>query len=130
MKVRILSNSLRFRLKQPEVSHFYRYGKVTEILEFGPDPAAQLRFVLEISAETHLTVGFQSNTTTIGVPREMAEAWTLTELVGFDGKIDTGQGSVIEVLVEKDFRCLDGRAEDNEGAYPNPLEEHPSHCAP
>ena len=130
MKVRILANSLRFRLKQPEVSHFQRYGKVTEALEFGPDPAGQLRFVLEISAGAHLTVGFQSNTTTIGVPRALAEEWVRTELVGFDRKIDTGQGRIIEVLVEKDFRCLDGRAEENEGTYPNPLEDHLSHCAP
>lgn len=130
MKVRILANSLRFRLKQPEVSHFHRYGKVTEALEFGTDPAGQLRFVLEISAGVHLTVGFQSNTTTIGVPRALAEEWAHTELVGFDGKIDTGRGRVIEVLVEKDLRCLDGRADENEGTYPNPQEDDLSHCAP
>src|SRR5689334_3046010 len=101
MKVRILANSLRFRLKQPEVSHFHRCGKVTEAVEFGPGPAGQLRFVLEISAGAALSVGFQSNTITIGVPRALAEEWTQTELVGFDGKVDNGQGSVIDVLVEK-----------------------------
>jgi hypothetical protein len=130
MKIRILANSLRFRLKQPEVSQFQHYGKVTEVLEFGPDPASQLRFVLEITDDAHLTVGFQANATTIGVPRALAEEWARTELVGFDGTIDTGRGRIVEVLVEKDFRCLDGRPEDNEGTYPNPLEAHANHCAP
>jgi hypothetical protein len=54
------------------------------------------------------------------VPKNPAEEWINTGLVGFDGKLDTGKGREIEVLVEKDFVCLDDLAQNNEGAYPNP----------
>jgi len=120
MKIRILANTLRFRLRQPEVQQFRQYGKVTEITEFGPGPADQLRFCLQISSEPELTISFELNTTIIGVPKRLAEEWTTTDLVGFDGKIDTGKGRMMEVLVEKDFVCLDSPEEDNIGAYPNP----------
>ncbi|GEO04802.1 hypothetical protein AAE02nite_24660 [Adhaeribacter aerolatus] len=120
MKVRILANTLRFRLRQPEVQQFQQQGKVTETTAFGPDPAQQLHFCLEVTSGPELTVCYQSNTATIGVPRHLAEEWTGTALVGLEGKVDTGKGQVIEVLVEKDFVCLDRPEEENSGAYPNP----------
>lgn len=119
MKIRILKNSLRFRLKQPEVEDFKRHGKIMEVLEFGEDAKDQLGFGLEISGSQTLSVVFSMNKTVIHVPAALAEAWTNTEMVGFDGKIDTGKGRTIDLLVEKDFKCLDERQED-EGAYPNP----------
>ena len=120
MKVRIAGNSIRFRLKQPEVGAFRQQGKLTEVTAFGPEPADQLRFVLEASSVPELTVRFEACITTVRVPRDLALQWTETELVGFSGKADTGKGSQVEVLVEKDFACLDAPEEDNIGTYPNP----------
>ncbi|MDO1446736.1 hypothetical protein Q0590_10765 [Rhodocytophaga aerolata] len=121
MKVRILGNSIRFRLKKPEVSQFEQVGKVTETAEFGPEPADQLRFSLETYDGETLAIRFISNTTTIYVPQALALNWTQTEKVGFDGEVDTGKGRTIRILVEKDFMCIDGNEEDNAGAYPNPM---------
>ena len=120
MKVRIAGNTIRFRLKQPEVAAFEQQGKLTEVTAFGPEPADQLRFILEASSDPQLTVRFEACTTTVRVPRELALQWTETELVGFSGKADTGKGGQVDVLVEKDFACLDAPEEDNIGAYPNP----------
>jgi hypothetical protein len=121
MKVRIQKNSIRFRLKQQEVTQFGQAGKVSEVLEFGADAENKLTFTLESFDEPELAVQFKANTTTIFVPLTLAEQWTTTELVGFDERIDTGKGRTISILVEKDFVCMDGREEDNVGSYPNPL---------
>jgi hypothetical protein len=121
MKVRILGNSIRFRLKKPEVSQFERFGKVTEITAFGPEAADQIRFVLKTHSGSELALDFHANTTTVKIPPALAKQWTETELVGFDGKVDTGKGKTISILVEKDFACIDGNEADNEGAYPNPM---------
>ena len=121
MKVRILGNTIRFRLKQPEVRHFERFGKVTEVMEFGPEPSDQLRFNLEMYAGHELAVSFHAATTTVKVPQALGQEWIQTDLVGFNGKVDTGKGKIISVLIEKDFMCIDGQPEDNEGAYPNPM---------
>ena len=120
MKIRILSNSLRFRLKQTEVSHFQQHGTITEVTEFGPEPSDQLRFTLEVASETEFAVVYASGGIIIRVPKQVAEDWTITELVGFDARVDTGKGREIELLVEKDFLCPDRPEEDNTGAYPNP----------
>lgn len=120
MKVRISGNSIRFRLKQPEVTHFQQHGNVTEVTAFGSEPADQLRFVLEVYPGQELAVQFSANTTTVRVPQELAARWAATELVGFDGKADTGKGYQMDLLVEKDFACLDAPEEDNAGTYPNP----------
>ena len=120
MKVRISGNSIRFRLKQPEVSYFQQHGNLTEVTAFGPAPADQLRFILEVSAAPELAVHFEGSATTIRVPQELADKWTGTALVGFDGMVDTGKGQQMALLVEKDFACLDAPEEANAGTYPNP----------
>lgn len=120
MKVRIQKNSIRVRLKQPEVTQFQQQGKVSEVLEFGADVDDKLTFTLEAFNKPELAIEFKANTTVIYVPSTLAEEWTTSDLVGFDGKIDTGKGRTINILVEKDFVCMDGREEDNVGSYPNP----------
>ena len=115
MKIRISANTLRFRLQQTEVRYFQQHGKITEVTEFGPSPADQISFSLEISSEPELSVRFGSNTTTIGVPKALAEQWTATNMVGFEGKLDTGKGRIVEVLVEKDFICQDVQSKEESG---------------
>ena len=120
MKIRMLNNSIRFRLKEPEVKLFRQTGSITEALEFGAAAEDQLRFTLQAVPDASLSASFQHNAVTIYVPLATAEKWTGSDMIGFDGSIDTAKGKIIRVLVEKDFKCLDGREEDNEGAYPNP----------
>lgn len=120
MKVRISGNSIRFRLRQPEVATFGEIGKIEEITEFGPESNDRLSFCLMIHQEANLSVSYKTNSITIGVPKHTAAEWTNTASVGFSGTIDTGKGRRIDILVEKDFVCLDRPEEENLGAYPNP----------
>ena len=113
-------NSIRYRLKQPEVHQFEQTGNVTEVIAFGEAPSERLMFILEKCDAEDLAVTFQSNTTTILVPSALAAEWTQTGMVGFDAALDTGKGARVRILVEKDFACLDDAGVDNEGAYPNP----------
>ena len=126
MKVRIAGNSIRFRLKQPEVTSFKVSGTVTERIEFGPESEDQIHFRLETYAEPHLSIDYEQNAVTVYVPEELAYRWTDTPLVGFDGKLNTAKGRTVSVLVEKDFACLDRGEDENEGTYPHPL----ANCQP
>lgn len=121
MKVRIANNKIRYRLKKPEVAHFALSGIVTETLAFGNDDAKNLRFSLQRSDDATISVRFQHNHTVIYVPAPLAEEWTTTERVGFEAEVITEENRKIAILVEKDFMCMDGREEENEGSYPNPL---------
>ena len=120
MKVRISNNSLRFRLKQPEVEVLSRQRYLAEIVEFGTQQNEQLHFILRVSDDNNFSVDYEANKITISLAIQPAEQWFTTGLVGIDERIDTSKGKSISILVEKDFACLDGREEENEGTYPNP----------
>src|SRR3954454_103388 len=121
MKVRIANNKIRFRLKEPEVRKFQQTGTVTEALQFGTGENEQVKFSLRKEDINEINVDFRLTEITVLVPFAQVEKWTSTELVGFEGEINTGKGKIISILVEKDFMCMDGREEDNAGSYPNPL---------
>lgn len=121
MKVRIQGNSLRFRLKQPEVKRLGKERFLKETVEFGASASDQLSFVLAADNSNSMTINYTNSTITVTIPNALIDEWIQTDLVGFDEKIKTEKGKEIKVLVEKDFACLDGSEEENAGTYPNPL---------
>ena len=122
MKIRIQGNSIRFRLKQTEVKNFREEGEIKEEMSFGILPADKLSFVLKARNSGSFKITLESNVIMLQVPSVMCAKWTNTDLVGFEEEVTTGKGDTIRVLVEKDFKCLDGSDVENEDAYPNPNE--------
>ena len=120
MKIRLQGNSIRYRLKEPEVYAFKKNGGISELIQLSSEPAGHLCFRLQVSDCPSLNVHHSGNTITVEVPRLLATDWTDTALVGFNGDVELANNSRLQVLVEKDFRCLDGSDEENEGTYPNP----------
>jgi hypothetical protein len=126
MKIRIAQNSIRFRLKQPEVTGFEMTGIVKEMIEFGPDEEDQMIFCLKRFEGKEMTIQMEKNKVVVSIPEDLSEQWIHTDLVGFDKKLSTDKGKTISVLIEKDFACLDATEEENVGSYPNPL----ANCQP
>ena len=123
MKIRLQGNSIRYRLKEPEVKAFNVNGRLTEIIQFGNTHDKQLCFVLQRSSNTEVTVSYEAATTIVYVPEQLARQWTETTLVGFDAVVEIGNGKTLKILVEKDFACLDANEEENAGSYPNPSQQ-------
>lgn len=121
MKVRILGNTIRLRLKVFEVESIRDTGLIEEVLEFGPSESHQFRFGIRTGDDV-FAIHQQGTSVMITIPRTLAETWITTDLVGFDQTITTSHGRDIYVLIEKDFACLDGEREDEPGSYPNPIE--------
>ena len=122
MKIRIQGNSIRFRLRQREVKHFQELGEIKEEMCFGILPAEKLSFVLKATHSERFEIFWEGNMVTVQVPASLASKWTNTDLVGFEEEVNTSAKQVIRVLIEKDFKCLDGVGVDDEDAYPNPNE--------
>ena len=113
MKIRIKSGSLRYRLTRSEVALFDKEGIVTEKVNIGGDT---LTYVLQRAAESKVSASFHNNIITLLVPQELTDEWTGTDKVSIHGE-DRG----LQLLVEKDFTCLDNVDEDQSDNYPNPL---------
>jgi hypothetical protein len=120
MKIRIAGNSIRFRLKQPEVTQFKKAGYIKETIEFGPLQEEEISFSLASSAKGPISIEFVNNNVRVLLPDTLVNEWVDTDMVGIENKIES-KGKIISVLIEKDFACLDGSPLENEGSFPNPL---------
>jgi len=54
------------------------------------------------------------------LPREEAKSWAATDQVGIYATIDVGPHGRLDVIVEKDFACLDLSDSENADTFPNP----------
>jgi hypothetical protein len=121
MKIRIQGNSVRFRLKQFEVEALAANGIVKEVTAFGKEEQDQLQFVLLKGAQ--FSIEQNSTIIELNIPENIVNNWVHTDLVGFEEKLITSKGKEINILVEKDFRCLTRSDEEEAGSYPNPMKQ-------
>jgi hypothetical protein len=116
MKLRIQGNSLRFRLTQTEVACLHDSGRVESAVRF---PAGrELRYSIVSSPDAaDVSVDYECDAICVLVPRAVAAAWVESSQVSIVGSCHPN----IEVLIEKDFKCLHKPAERDPDAYPHPL---------
>jgi hypothetical protein len=121
MKLRITGNSIRMRLLRSEVAKLIEQERVEETIYLGPDDSSSLTYALTIedaAAEVHLR--YAPSKIEIVLPRLPAETWTSTEQVGIYASDDIGAHGSIDLIVEKDFACLDLSDADNHDTFSNP----------
>jgi len=120
MKVRIQGNSIRFRLKEFEVAAISEKKLISEELTFSNDPAGKLSFTLKASDLNHMQVFYSPGKISVSIPADDVLNWAQTDQVGIQSDISLQDNLSVSVLIEKDFRCLDRKDEDEVGSYPNP----------
>ena len=118
MKIRIKGNSIRYRLTKSEVETFSRTGSFEEVAHFG-DAVFIYRVHAKEGIET-LDAQFKNHTITLFLNKEKSKDWFKTDKVGFSERVKKTDGTVLTLLLEKDFACLDERDEDQSDNYPNP----------
>ncbi|MFK7775236.1 MAG: hypothetical protein AB8F94_24065 [Saprospiraceae bacterium] len=121
MKLRIRGNSIRLRLSQQNVKEFGEKGRVENSIQFGATAGGQLTYVLESADVQKLKSEFSDNTITIFVPTELGTMWANSQLVGMEHLDTTTENNQIRILVEKDFKCMHVRInEDESDSFPHP----------
>lgn len=121
MKLRIKENSLRFRVSRSDLARLMQIGKIEETIRFAPEPDATLTYALECSsAQKEMSVRYRAQKVTVLLSLEDARRWSEGDEVGLYCACDFGDGEVLEIMVEKDFACLDGTDAGNEDTFPNP----------
>jgi len=120
MKLRIKGNSLRLRVSRSDVAQLMQAGCVEETIRFAPEPAAKLTYRLEHAATPReISIHYSVQNIRVLLSTEAAKRWADGDEVGIYGHVDTGTAS-LELLVEKDYACIDGGGADNADAFPNP----------
>jgi hypothetical protein len=115
MKIRIKTNSLRYRLTRSDVSQLAATGCLHDEVNFGRQ---SLTYVIKVTDGDELSAAFENNTITMFIPQFMVSEFEHSDRVGFENSEQQ-----LYLLVEKDFTCLENVAEDQSDNYPNPLAE-------
>lgn len=125
MKIRILENSVRLRLSQTEVEQILEAGRVTQTVKFGTETSQQLRYALEKADILAMQATFNANEICVQIPLVMANDWASSNQVSLESYMLIEGEEQLRILVEKDFKCIDARKEEDESdLFPNPSETH------
>ena len=119
MKLRIRSDSLRFRLTKSEVTSLHEQGWWQDAVTLGSEGYARLAYRIEVGTSQDVRFGQAPVATlTAVVPRSALNPWA-TESAEIGIYFETPWGT--KVAIEKDFRCLDEkRDEDESDNFDNP----------
>jgi hypothetical protein len=129
MKLRINGNSIRLRLGQSEVRRMFNEGIVEESTTFDISGRHRLEYILCTAPNLPaVTASFEDGRIIVRMPNALMRQWVETDQVGIESIQVGSDGGALMILIEKDFKCVDGaNAESQEDAFPNPqLHE----CAP
>jgi hypothetical protein len=122
MKLRIKGNSLRLRVSRSELAQFQAEGRIEETIHFTAAPEATLTYALESALRSSpVSVRYGSREVTVILSQDRARIWEAQNEVGVYTTLDMGSAGSLEVVVEKDFACLDRSDEDNSDTFANPL---------
>jgi hypothetical protein len=116
MKLRIQGNSLRLRLTQKEVALVRNHGLVESHIEF--TPGHSLAYLIEGSPNAEaMSATFDGHAIRVTIPMHEMTDWAESDQVGIEARSQSG----VQLLLEKDFKCLHRSVEQEPDAYPHPL---------
>lgn len=118
MKLRVLDNTLRFRLDRAEVEALGG-GQAQEAATHFPSGEVFGYRLVPTSREIHAV--FDARGITLSIPSDRLLAWAQDERqVGIEETLSLSDGT-LALLIEKDFECLEPRAgEDQSNRFANP----------
>lgn len=118
MKIRIRGNSIRYRLDKADIATLQEQQQVTEITTIG---TGTLQFTIHAKAGDP-AITLNAYGVELSLPADQVSTWVTTEQVGFKHELPNADGSVLHLLIEKDFKCLTERDEDESQAFENPMQ--------
>ncbi len=117
MKIRIKGDTIRFRLTKTEVETLCTKGYVEEITHFGEQV---FKYALQSKKIPFMEASYKDHTILISISDKKIKGWDVNETVGFETSLSVDADTSLDLLIEKDFVCLDERIEDQSDNYPNP----------
>lgn len=123
MKLRINNQSIRLRLSQKDIVNLGANNNISEPLYWGPQENDILVYKLSLIEEGVSQVKIKSEEINIIVSKSEIAQWLQhEELVSFEFFVATHSGPLM-ILIERDFKCLTPRKENEDGLFDNPNEK-------
>ena len=124
MKLRLRHNLIRLRLGKSEVAQLQCGGECREEILF--PGGVRLSYAIGPSPTgAGINATLCGSLIRIDVPEEDLFRWCTSDQVGISAAITRPDSAPLEILIEKDFRCLDPLVpEDQSDTFDNPLIRH------
>lgn len=122
MKLRIKGNSIRFRLTQSEVKIVAQTGLVKDQIKFSDSISLEY----EIKAATgleYVEATYSEDKITLKVNESLIRDWAHSDQVTISSSLDLSSNENLTILIEKDFKCLSPRNEDESDMFPHPKQQ-------
>lgn len=114
MKLRIKGNSVRLRLTKSEVEKLCNNSSLEERTIFGD---GVFKYSIQCKDNLNeLSAKFENGVLTVYIPTSFTNGWNSNDVIGFSSP----SGNELNILVEKDFKCLDETTEDQSDNFENP----------
>jgi hypothetical protein len=120
MKLRIQGNSLRLRISQSELAALMQDAQLEATIALGIASGTTLTYSLKHRAgANNVALDYSASCITVTLSTAAATHWAQGNDVGIYGSVPTSAGP-LELMIEKDFACLDGTDMENADTFPNP----------
>jgi len=121
MKLRIKGDSLRLRVSRSELDRFLRGERIEDTIHFSSEPEAKLTYSLENAAHDASTgIRYSAGHVTVLLSKDHVGTWSGNDQVGIYTSVGIGSENSLQLVIEKDFACLDRSDEDNTDTFENP----------
>jgi hypothetical protein len=119
MKLRIQGDSLRLRLSRSEVARLRQNAHVEDAIDFG---SKKLIYILVAESDAQcISAIYDDERIRVVAPRAAVEQFADTDQVSLEAEQRLASGASLQILVEKDFKCIHKPESEDSDAYPNPL---------
>jgi hypothetical protein len=119
MKIRFRKDTVRYRLDKMDINRLDEEGFCEEKTAILP---GDIIFSLSISEDNNKSISFEPPYLKLEVPAASMDPVIEGDQVGFECNIQGTGDSVVEVLVERDFKCLtEDRGKEDAHAFEHPL---------
>jgi hypothetical protein len=123
MKLRIKGNSLRLRISRSEMDRLVHTGRIEDTVQFTPVAGESFTYALEHDGNTgQVAVRYVSGSVAVVVPTAQVMRWTVESEVGIYESLVLDASNSLDLILEKDFACIDGSDADNADTFQNPNE--------
>ncbi len=124
MKLRIKGDFMRLRVSRSELTKLQNGERIDDTIHFSAAPESHLTYGLQFTAQpVPILVKWEPQRVTVLLSEEQMTSWVMEGEVGIYGTVDLGPNGSLDVLLEKDFACLDRSDEENVDTFANPNAE-------
>jgi hypothetical protein len=114
MKIRIKSNSVRFRLSKSEVASLVANGYLEEKTEFESNT---LKYIVTVTDASNMSIDFSNGNINLLAPQKLVQKWSSSNMISLEQMMPLKNEVQLHILLEKDFKCIDAIASEDQSDY-------------